>query len=197
MTAELWKIVWWMVGLFGVAGSIALFAFFPAVATLIFNAVVRFFGLVLSYRVGCALVAAILAALAADYWRHSTEDAKHAAEVAAFVKAQDERDKRIAVETRELVWKEIADATAENAVTDKDVKDFDDALPPPPPTGNVFRVGPDACRMRHIYGQAECRPVGTKGVPKVDPGHEGVGDRPRHGLSGIVGRVRGNHQQGQ
>jgi hypothetical protein len=197
MDAELWKWGWWIVATLGIAGTIALFAFFPAAASIALNAVVRFFSLVLSYRIGCAVVAAILAALAADYWRHSTEDAKHAAEVAAFEAAQDARDKRIASETRELVWKEIADATAENAVTDKDVKDFTDALPKPPETGNLFRVGTDACRLRHIYGQVECGPHGVERMPKADPRHEGVRDRRAHGLSNLVRRSRGSDQQGQ
>jgi hypothetical protein len=184
VTFEMWKVAYWMIGTLGVAGTIALFAFAPAVATGALNAVVRFFGLVLSYRIGCAVVAAALAWFIADYVRHSIEDDKHAAEVAAFEKAQDERDARIKIETRELVWKEIADATAENAVTDKEVKDFTDALPKPPDTGNVFRVGADVCRLRRLAGQAECGSDGAQGVPQTDTKPASVKDRIRKRLSG-------------
>ena len=188
----MWKIAYWMIGTLGVAGTIALFVFAPAVATTALNAVVRFFSLLLSYRIGCALVAGALAWFVADYVRHSIEDNKHAAEVAAFEKAQDERDKRIATETRALVWEEIANATAENAVTDKDVKDFTDALPPIPETGNVFRVGADACRLRKLAGQAECGPDGAERVPAANPKPASIKDRLRKRLSssgsGIVGR---------
>lgn len=185
-----WKIAYWAVGTFGVAGTIAIAVFAPQVFAIALKAVVRFFTIVLSYRLGCALVAAALAAFIADYHRHSIEDAKHADEVAAFEKKQDERDKRIAQETRDLVWIEIANATAENTVTDKEVKDFTDALPPSPANGNAFRIGADACRLRQIFGQPECGPQRAQGVPKADAGAEGVTDRRDVGLSGIVRRSR-------
>lgn len=188
-----WKLIWWAVGVFGIGGLIAICAIYPVVLAV----VARFFRLVLSTRIGCAVVAAIVAALIADYVRHSIDDDRYAAEIAAFEKKQDERDKRIAVETRELVWKEIADATAQNAVTDKDVKDFTDALPPIPPTGNVFRVGADACRLRKLAGQADCGPDGAQGVPKADTKPASVRDRIRKRLSRTDSRGAGSNQQEQ
>ena len=193
-----WKIAWWGVGTFGLAGTIFLAVAFPVVFKVAFSAVVRFIALLLSYRAGCARLAAIVAAVAADYWRHSTEDAKHAAESAAFERAQTERDARIQRDIRAAVLKEIADAAVENVATDKDAKDFTDALPKPPPdTRNLFRVGPDACRLRSIYGQAGCGPHGAQGVPKADAKDAGVGDRRGHGLSSVVRRIGRDHQQGQ
>jgi hypothetical protein len=183
MDLSWWKLLWWAVGVFGIGGLIAICALYPVVLAV----VARFFRAVLSTRIGCAVVAAIVAAVIADYWRHSVEDAKHAAEVAAFEAAQDARDKRIATETRELVWKEIANATAENAVTDKDVKDFTDALPKPPETGNPFRIGTDVCRLRSLYGQAGCRSDGAAGVSKTDTPAASVRDRIRRRLPGTGG----------
>jgi hypothetical protein len=194
---EAWKIIYWVVGTVGIGGAIALACFFPAVAKLLLDGVVRFFALVFSYRIGCALVAGALAWFVADYVRHSIEDDKHAAEVEAFEKAQKARDARIKTETRALVWEEIANATAENAVTDKDVKDFTDALPKPPDTGNPFAIGSDACRLRAIYGQPGCGSVGAQGVPKADTKDEGVGDQRNHGLSNLVRRIRRHNQQGE
>jgi hypothetical protein len=188
-----WKLIWWAVGMFGIGGLIAICAIYPVVLAV----VARFFRLVLSTRIGCAVVAAIVAALIADYARHSIEDDRHAAEIAAFEKKQGERDERIRVETREVVWKEIANATAENAITDKDVKDFTDALPPTPPTGNVYRVGTDACRLRQLAGQAQCGSESTQRVPKADTHPASVRDRIRKRLSGTDGRGAGNNQQGQ
>lgn len=188
-----WKVIWWAVGVFGIGGLIALCAFYPVVLAV----VGRFFRLVLAYRIGCALVAATLAWFIADYVRHSIEDDKHAAAVAAFEKAQDDRDKRIATETRALVWEEIANATAENAVTDKDVKEFTDALPKPPETGNLFRVGADACRLRSLIGQAGCGSDGAKGVSQADTPRASLRDRLRKRLPGSSGGIAGDGEQGQ
>lgn len=192
-----WKLVYWIFATGGIAGLIALAVFYPLALIGIWNAVKKLFGFVLSYRIGCAIVAAILAAFIADYWRHDIEDERHAAEVAAFEQAQDDRDKRIRKETRDEVLIEIANAAAESAVTDKDVKEFTDALPPIAPTGNPFRVGADACRLRHIAGQAECGPHGVKRVPKADTSNEGVGHRRALGLSSVVRRSLGRDEQGK
>jgi hypothetical protein len=163
-----WKLAYWLIGTLGVAGTIALLVFFPAVFSIAFKAVVRFFSLVLSYRVGCAVVAAIAAALIADYHRHSIDDADFAARSAAFEQAQVDRDERIRQETRENVWKEIANATAENAKTDENVKVFTDALPTPSAAGNPFAISDaDAIRLCHIAGQTECGPRRDKGVSKI------------------------------
>ena len=190
-----WKVVVWLLATFGVAGTIALAVFFPTVARLVGAAVGRCFVVVFSYRVGCAVVAALLAYLVADYVRHSIEDKRHADAEASFRLAQSARDRRIAEETRESVWKEIANATAENAVIDKDVKDFTDALPMPNPPiaagGNLFAVGDDADRLRRIAGQPERGRSGSKRVSKAHSSHWGRRHRTANGLPRAVGRVPG------
>ena len=164
-----WKLAYWLTGTVGIAGVIAAFAFLPVLAQAVTSVVVRCFTILFGYRVGCAVVSALLAAFVADYVRHSIDDERHAAEVAAFVQRQDQRDQRIAQQTRELVWKEIANATAENAVIDKDVKEFTDALPTVPIAGNPFRVGADAARLCHIAGATDCGPKRVEGVPAARP----------------------------
>ncbi len=184
-----WKVAVWAIATFGIAGTIALVVFAPAIARAALGAVVRCFALVFRYRVGCAVVAALLAYAVADYVRRSIEDDRHAALAAEFNRKQDERDARIKTETRELVLKEVAAAATDNAATDKDVKDFTDALPTPPPapTGNPFLIGADVCRLRQLYGQTECRPDGAKGVSKADAPAASLRDRIRKRLSGSGG----------
>lgn len=189
-----WKIIIWAVGTVGVGGVVAFAIAAPAAAKLVLDAVVRFFALILSYRIGCAVVAAALAWFVADYVRHSIEDDKHAARVKAFEQEQVARDARIKAETRDLVLKEVAEATAENAATDKDVKDFTDALPKPPETGNPFAVGSDSCRLRAIVGQAGCGSDGAQGVPKVDTKAASLRDRIRKRLPPAGGGSAGSSQ---
>jgi hypothetical protein len=184
-----WKAIVWAIATFGIAGTIALIIFAPTIAKVAVDALVRCCAFVFRYRLGCAVVAAVLAGLITDYVRRSIEDERHAAANAAFVQAQIERDARIKTETRELVLREVSAAATENAATDKTVKDFTDALPAPPPapTGNPFLVGADACRLRQIYGQTECRPDGAQRVPKADAPSASLRDRIRKRLSGTGG----------
>jgi len=168
MSTELWKVGIWVATTGGIAGLITLAVLFPAAMGMVFNGVMKLFGLVLNYRIGCALVAAIVAGLAVDYARHSHDDAAFAAQTAAFEKAQDARDAKIAADTRASVTQELTEAAAANAATDKEVKEFHDALPPVvPETGNPFRVGNDACRLRKLAGEADCGPVRAKRMPKA------------------------------
>lgn len=175
---SVWKIVWWLVATLGVAGTIAvvvgLMAMGPQALFIAARAVREFFRIVLSYRIGCALLAAIAVGLLVDYWRHSRDDAEFARRIAAFEAAQVARDTNIAQQTREAVLQEIANATAENGKLDQEVKEFENELPPTPATGNPYRVGPDAAKLRRIAGQAERGPHGAKRVPA--PGRPGRGD---------------------
>jgi hypothetical protein len=177
-----WKAAWWAVGTFGIVGTIALIVlgsmYFPDLLRRIVAGFVRIFTFVLSYRIGCAIVAAIVVGLAVDYWRHDKDDAEFAKRTALFEHAQKQRDERIRVETRDDVWKEIADATAENVVIDKDVKEFTDAPPPQPaPASNPYRIDPvSRVRLCHIAGQTECGPVSPQRVqarrrPSPNPRH--------------------------
>lgn len=175
MSTELWKVGIWIVATVGVAGTITLFVLYPMIMGGIFRGIAKLLGFVLNYRIGCALVAAIVVGFAVDYARHSHDDAIYAARVEAFNQAQDARDAKIRTDTRELVTQEIAEAAISNTATDKDVKGFHDERPAvvpeagKPETGNPYRVGADACRLRRIAGQAGCGPVGAKGVPKAHP----------------------------
>lgn len=167
MTAQAVAWAWWIVGTFGVAGLVAFWFLAPTAAQLALRAVIKAFQFALSYRIGCALLAAIAVSLIVDYQRHAYDDKQSAQRAAIFEAAQRQRDARIAEETREAVWTEIANATAANAVIDTDVKEFSDVLPPPPPTGNPFRVGGDAGRLCHIAGKTECGPAGRKGMSEA------------------------------
>jgi hypothetical protein len=194
---SLWKILYWLIGTVGVAGTIALFAIYPAIMGSIWRGIIKLFALILSYRLGCAIVAAIAVGFAVDYWRHSRDDAAYAEQTAAFEQAQRDRDKKIAKETREAVWVEIANATAESAVTDKEVKEFTDVLPPVPETGNPFRVGADAGRLCKIAGQARCGPPSPQGVPKAKGAGVSSGNRGKLRLPHLVSRGAGSAQKGQ
>ena len=177
MTAQAWEIAIWVFGSVCIVGCVAAWILFPAVFSMVLKGVVAFFQWVLGYRLGCALVAAIVVGLAVDYVRHSHDDAVYAKRVEAFNAAQDARDARIAGETRERVTKELAEVAKADTATDQEVKEFKDALPPVvPETGNPFRVGADACRLRHIAGEARCEPVVVKGVPKA----KSASKRPAH-----------------
>lgn len=163
-----WKVGIWLITTLGIAGTLALLAFlavaYPLVLKGILSAVARFFSWVFSYRIGCAIVAAVAAAFIADYHRHSIDDAEFAQRTALFEHAQKQRDERIKTETREEVWTDIANATAANVVLDKDVKEFTDAPPPPlPTTGDPYNIAPaDRVRLCRIAGKTECEPRGTR-----------------------------------
>lgn len=187
MTAQAVSVIWWIVGTFGVVGLIALWFLAPTVATMVFRAIGAAFSLVLRYRVGCALLAAIVAGLVVDHLRHSYDDAQSAQRAAAFEAAQTARDSRIASETRERVWKEIADATAQNTVIDTTVKEFTDALPAAKPdVGNPFLVGADSCKLRALAGQTGCGPSSDKGMPKARRASGSSGDRAKIRLPEII-----------
>lgn len=168
MTALAIKWLWWIFATFGVAGLVAFWFLAPTAAQLALQIVVRAIRFVLSYRIGCALLAAIAAGLIADHLRHTYDDEQFAQRTAAFVASQDARDKRVAEKTRGEVLAAVAAANVANNVIDKDVKGFSDALPPPT-TGNPFLIGDaDADRLCVIaYGKAGCRSSGSKGVSEA------------------------------
>lgn len=162
----LWEIAVWCLGTLGVAGIIVLLVIAPSSFGIALRVIIKLLSLVLSYRLGCAVVAAVVVGLAVDYWRHSTDDAEFAQRTALFEHAQTERDERIKTETRDDVWKEIADATAANAVLDNDVKEFTDAPPPViAPASDPYRIDPvSRAKLCDIAGKTDCRPQGSKRV---------------------------------
>lgn len=197
MTALAIKWLWWIFATFGLAGLVAFWFLAPTAAQLTLQFVVRLFRFVLSYRIGCALLAAIVAGLIVDQWRHTYDDEQFAQRTAVFQAAQTARDKHIAEKTRETVWAEIADATAANTVVDTDVKGFRDALPPPPATGNPFAVGADADRLCRIAGKTQCGPSGDKGVSAARRAGGRSGDHQKIRLPSLIRTGARPDQQGQ
>lgn len=186
--------VWWAIGGSGTL-VIALLAWLaPALLVQILKAVLGFF---VTTRLGNIIAAAIFAFMVGDMNRSIRDQNEFAARTANYEEAQQQRDARIAQETRDEVWKEIANATAANTQTDKEVTEFDHALPPVPyAQANPFRVGADACRLRHIAGEATCGPsIATHGLPQARSTAQGAGDHSRHGLSGLVGGFLGHHRK--
>lgn len=187
MKAEGVHLLFWLLGTVGIAGTIALFVAVPAAMPAIVNALAKFFGLVLSYRIGCAALALVAGLLIADYWRAGKDAAEWKRRVAAFEQAQKDRDTRIATEVEAEVRKELATAATNNVAIDQDVREFHEALPAPPTTGNPFRVGDDACKLRRIAGQTECRyGKGALPVPKARPRATRAGDYTRYRLPRLI-----------
>lgn len=169
MTAFATQWLWWIFGTFGLVGLVAFWFLAPTAGQLTLQIVVRLFKLLLSYRIGCALLAAIAAGLIVDHKRHAYDDEQFAKRTAAFEAAQDHRDATVAQNTRDRVWIDIGNQTALNVETAKEVKEFRDVLPPTPKTGNVFRIGDDDARRLCIiaYGKVGCGPSGGKRVPEA------------------------------
>ncbi len=167
MTALGTQWLWWIFGTFGLVGLVAFWFAAPTAASLALQIVVRLFKLVLSYRIGCALLAALVTGLIVDQQRHAYDDEQFVKRTALFEAAQETRDARIAQETRDKVWLDIGNAAIENKTIDNGVKEFTNALPPAAPSGNPFLISDvDAGRLCVIaYGKAGCRSAGDKGMP--------------------------------
>jgi hypothetical protein len=190
--------IWWVWWTLGGAGTltIALMAWLaPALLVQIVKSAIGFF---IFTRIGNIIAAAAIAFLVGDVNRSIRDQNEFAARTASFEQAQQQRDAMIAEQTREQVTKEIAAAQAANAQTDKEVTEFDHAIPPVPyAQTNPFRVGADACRLRHIAGETQCGPASpTHGLPKARSATQGAADHPRHRLPGLVQRVLGHHRKG-
>jgi hypothetical protein len=174
---EVWKILTWLIPIIGIPGIIALVLIYPSIMAGIGRTIMQILGWVLSSRIGCAILAAVLAAFLADYHRHSKDDAEFAQRTALFEHAQTERDTRIRTETRDDVWKEIADATAENAVLENDVKEFTDAKPPIPAlASDPYSIDPvSRAKLCDIAGKIDCGPRRAQGVqaPRRSGPHAG------------------------
>lgn len=155
MTALALEWFWWIFATFGIVGIIAVWFLAPSVAALIMKGVIAFFTLIFGYRIGCAIVAAIVAFLIADYHRARIDEADWKQQQAAFIQAQAARDKQIDVDARAEVRKEIADEKAATAATTNEVQVYEQALPVLPPTDTVCRVGSDAGKLRAIAGHPQ------------------------------------------
>jgi hypothetical protein len=194
---SLWQIGVWFVGTLGVAIPIVLLILYPAIMAPIIKGIIGFFKKILSYRLGCAILAALAAGFAVDYWRHSHDDAVYAEQTEQFKAAQVARDKRIAQETEDRVVKRIADEAALKAADDKEQKEFHDVAAPLPTGDVVDRVGDDCERLRKLAGQAGCESASHKGVPKAPRKGKPAAVRPDHSLSDFSRRFFGGPQAGQ
>lgn len=176
-TGLIWGVswFWYLAGFLGFGGAVAaLYLAGPVVVVPVVQAAFRF---LIGTRVGVGILVGCIAFMVADIRRSRMDTADFAERTAAFERAQDNRDKRIEQKTEERVWTEIANQTALNVETDKEVKEFRDAPPPPlPKTGNVFRIGDsDAKRLCTIaYGKAGCGPAGGKRVPEARRARRGA-----------------------
>lgn len=197
MTAFAIGWLWWIFATFGVAGLVAFWFLAPTAAQLTAQAVIKLFRFVLSYRVGCALLAALVAGLIADHHRHAYDDDQFAKRTALFEEAQRRRDATIEQNTREKVWTEIGDATVRNNSIDSKVKDFRDALPPPAATGNPFLVGNDADRLCKLAGKTQCGPSGDQGMSKARRPGGRPGDNAKIRLPSLIRTGIGTNKQSQ
>lgn len=175
---EVWKILTWVIPIIGIPGLIALVIVYPSIMAAIGRAIMQLLGWVLSSRLGCAILAAVAMGVAVDYWRHSKDDAEFAQRTALFEHAQAERDERIKTETRDQVWQEIADATAENTVIDNNTEKFTNAPPPvPAPASDPYLIDPvSRAKLCDIAGKAGCGPQRAQGVQAP----RGPGGNPAH-----------------
>lgn len=176
MVLGIWWL-WWAIGTFGLVGTGLMLWLAPALLVQIVTWCLKFF---ITTRLGNVIAAAAIAFYVGDVNRSLRDEHEFKARTAAFEQAQKARDATIAQQTRDEVWTEIANQTAANNTTDKEVKEFHDALPIIDANNNAFRLGADACRLRHLAGQAECGPGGAKGVPA--PAKENVSPPHRRGF---------------
>lgn len=115
-----------VVGVVGIGGAIALFFLAPAVFEVLAAGAQKIIGAVLATRIGCALLAAAVAAIAADQYRERAAAAQCRAYVAAQAKAADQ-----AAQRRDASQSTIADADArrrlaeleQQATTDQEIID--------------------------------------------------------------------------
>jgi len=197
MSAQLWEVAVWIGGTVGVVGFIAAWILFPAVFGVVLKGIMAMFGFVLSYRIGCALVAAIVMGFAVDYWRHDRDNTAFAAKTAAFEQAQAARDKRIAAETREQVRLEIAAEPAKVAVEEKEAKEFTDVVAPLPAGDVIDRVGNDYGRLCELSGKAGCGSPVRKRVSKPPRKSVSPPFHPDDGISGFIRRRFGSPETGK
>lgn len=171
--------LWWLIGVLGIGGTIALAFIAPTVIPLVFRAIVGVFSYLLGRRWGCALLTALVLIPIVDIHRSRRDAAIWEERVADFNRQQDERDKRIATETRAVVEKELAATKKDEDRVDQQtvatIGEFKH-VEPVPALGNPFRVGADSCRLREIVGQAGCGPQGRHErmpTPKRRPNRTG------------------------
>lgn len=124
-----------LVGVLGVGGAIALFFVAPALLEVLLAGAQKIFGAILATRLGCALIAAALAAIAADQYR------EHAAAVQcrAVIAARDQEAGRLAKQ-RDADQSALADADARRRLAELERQSEQDQ-----DTINALRAADQAC----------------------------------------------------
>lgn len=137
--------VWWLIGTFGIAGTIALAIFAPSALMLVWNAISKVLVWMLQTRVGCAILAFIIAFLIADIHRSRLDEASWKKQIAAFEAAQTQRDADIAADVRKTVTDELAKDQKADVIDVQEKKDFEQHLDP----AKACLVGDDAVGLRN------------------------------------------------
>lgn len=163
--------VYWMLGTFGVLGTIAAFWFAPAITVQVLKYLATF---LFTTRIGNVILSAVVAFVIADINRSKIDAAEYAEKIASMTAEAEakhkQRDAEIAASAKAEVMAELARQRLSEAKIDSDVKEFTDALPAQAnvPSAPDFRVGDASCRLRKLAGYAGCSPEGTVGgVPKA------------------------------
>jgi hypothetical protein len=189
---EILRVVFLIVGIGGLGGLALIAILYPVIAQGIIAAIGAVLHEMLSTRMGCAVLAAIIAGTGASYMRGHIDNQEFAERIAQFELRQKARDKKIADDTRAAVTAELAELNKSVAVTDTDVKDFTDAAPIDPPVtpsipaSDPLRVGNDACRLRRIAGLPECGSERLGGVSQAAKRAARTFHHVRHKLPDVI-----------
>lgn len=129
------SIVLWIVGIGGIGGAIALFFFAPALFEVLLQGLQAILGSILSTRLGCALLAAVLAGVAADQYREH----EAASQCSATIVARDKKADRLA-QQRDVNQSSAADTDASSRVVALEQQSAQDQE-----TINALRQADQAC----------------------------------------------------
>lgn len=107
------SIALWIIGAVGITGALVLFFVAPAVLEVLVTGAQKILGALLATRLGCALIAAAIAGIAADQYR-----ARVALEQCRAVIEQRDRAAERAAQQRDKDQSRLADFDAQQRVTD-------------------------------------------------------------------------------
>lgn len=195
--------VWWVLGVGGIGGIVLLCLLYPVIMQAVLNVVGAILREMLSTRLGCAVLAAIVVGLGVSHMRGKIDNDAFADRTAQFEQQQKQRDAAIAAETREQVTKELADLKKSEDATDTAVKDFTDAAPISPPVisplpaTDPLLVGADACKLRIIAGLPACGSERRPGVSGARKRAARTFHHVKQQLPSIISRGPGSAPQGQ
>jgi outer membrane murein-binding lipoprotein Lpp len=154
--------VYWLIGSIGLVGTGLLIWLAPTVLLQAIPVLGRFF---LGTRPGVAILAGAICFFIGDVNRSKIDQANFTERTAAFEQAQLERDKKIDMDARDAVRKEIDAEKIAVAATDTQVTTYEQALLPLTPADSKCRVGSAADELRKLAGA----PVRKRVVPMPKP----------------------------